>query len=122
MENYISLILNAILGGGFLVTFVTLRSTRKKASAEAKGSELDNIQEAIGIWREMAENLRKELAESRAENDVMAHEMRKEIEALRKAVAKLTTVNNKMLKLLDKITPENIDSMIKQIKQIHDEN
>lgn len=119
--EYISLVLNAILGGGFLVTLITLRSTRKKASAEAKGSELDNVQEAIGIWREMAENLKKELSESRAENDVLQIEMRKEIEGLRKAISKLSTINNKMLKLLDKITPENIDSMIKQIKEIHNE-
>lgn len=120
--EYVSLVLNAILGGGFLVTLLTLRSTRKKAAYEAKGKELDNVQEAIGIWREMAENLRKELAESRAENDTLQHEMRKEIESLRKAVGRLSTINSKMVKLLDKITPENLEVMVKQIKELHNES
>jgi predicted nucleic acid-binding Zn-ribbon protein len=122
MEQYISLILNAILGGGFIASLVNLRSTKKKAASEAKSKELDNVQEAIGIWREMAEGLKKELEETRAENADFSSKMQKEIETLRKAVCRLTTVNNKMVKLLDKITPANLEEMVTQIKMIHDEN
>lgn len=120
--EYISFVLNAVLGGGFLVSLLTLRSTRKKAKAEAKANELDNVQEAITIWREMAANLKSELAQSRKENDALVNEMRKEIESLRRAVSRLTTVNNKMLKLLDKITPDNLETMVEQIKELHNEN
>lgn len=114
----ISLVLNAVLGGGLLVTLFTLRSTRKKASEEAKASELDNVQDAIAIWRETAETLQKELEQSRERHQ----SVQKEIESLRRAVTRLTSVNNKMVKLLDKITPENLDSMVEQIKKIHNEN
>lgn len=114
----VSLILNLVLSGGLIGTLVTLKSTKKKAGAEAKASELDNVQEAITIWREMAENLRKELAASHENYE----EMSRQVESLRRAVSRLTTVNNKMVKLLDKITPENLDSMVEQIKQIHNEN
>ncbi len=118
----VSLILNLVLGGGLIGSLVTLRAKKKKASAEAKASELDNVQEAITIWREMAENLRKELEASRKENELVTEQMRKEVESLRRAVSRLTSVNNKMVKLLDKITPENLDSMVEQIKKIHNEN
>ncbi len=118
----VSLILNAILGGSLVVTLVTLRSTKKKASAEAKASELDNVQEAISIWREMAENLKKELEESRGENELLAEKMHREMETLRKAVARLTNINNKIVRLLDKITPENLEEMVRHIKTIHNED
>ncbi len=114
-SQIISLLLNAILGGSLIVTLVTLRATKNKANAEAKGSELDNVQEAITIWREMAENLKKELESSR-ENYT---EMNKQVESLKRAVSRLTNVNNKMVILLDKITPENLDIMVQQIKEIH---
>ncbi len=117
----LSLVLNALLGGSLIVTLVTIRPTRKKAFAEAKASELDNVQEVIGIWRQAVENLKVELADSRQKNEAMNASMQKEIESLRKAVARLTTINNRMVKLLDKITPENLDSMVEQIKKIHDE-
>jgi len=114
--------LNAILGGSLLVTLFTLRSTRKKANSEAKAKELDNVQEAITIWRNMAENLKKELEDSRQKYYDTNAKMQKEVEGLRRAVSRLTTVNNKMVKLLDKITPENLDSMVEQIKKIHNES
>lgn len=114
----LSLILNGLLGSGFVITLFTLRPIKRKAKADATGSELDNVQEAITIWREMAEKMHKELEEAKERNEKMF----KELESLRRAVSRLTTVNNKMVKLLDKITPENLDSMIEQIKQIHNEN
>ncbi len=114
----VSLLLNLILGGGLISSLVTLRSTKKKASYEAKASELDNVQEAITIWREMAENLRRELMASHNSYDEMA----KQVESLRRAVTRLTTVNTKMVKLLDKITPDNLETMVEQIKLIHNEN
>ncbi len=125
----VSIILNAVLGGGFLITLITIRSAKKKANAEAqateagaKSTELDNVQDAITIWREMAESLKQELANERLESNKVINEMRTEIESLGRAVKKLNSINNKMVKLLDKITPENLESMVEQIKKIHDEN
>lgn len=48
MEWYdvISLVLNLVLGGGLLVTLLTLRSQRKLADEQAKGAELDNDSKA----------------------------------------------------------------------------
>ena len=47
MLNLISLILNALLTSGMVVTLFTLRSTRKKAKAEAKSAEIDNAQRLV---------------------------------------------------------------------------
>ena len=111
----ISLVLNLVLGSGFLVTFVTLKATKKKAEAEAKTSELDNVQEAVKIWREMAENLKAELDNNRSNQKDMVSQ----IETLRNEVQRLTAINNKIVLLLNKITPDNLDLMIEQIKTIH---
>lgn len=113
----ISLILNLLLSGGLIITLVTLKSTRQKAFAEAKASEIDNIQEVIGIWKTAVTDLRKELEEARA----LREQQQKEIENLRRAVGRLTSVNGKILKLLDKITHENLDDMVEQIKRMSDE-
>jgi len=47
MLQIISLILNALLTSGFLVTLFTLRSSRKKASAEARSAEIDNAEKLV---------------------------------------------------------------------------
>ena len=54
----ISLVLNLALGGGLIVSLATLKSQKRKgeaeadkANAEVKTTELDNVQEAIKIWR-----------------------------------------------------------------------
>jgi predicted nucleic acid-binding Zn-ribbon protein len=119
--EYVSMILNALLGGSLIVTLVTLRPARRKANAEAKASDLDNIQEIIGIWKKAVEDLKVELAETRERHESLNESMQRELEGLRRAVARLTNVNNRMVKLLDKITPENLEAMVEQIKQIHNE-
>lgn len=80
-KELISLILNIVFGGGFLVTIVTLRSERKKAMAKAKDAELDTIEKANKILLDsIVTPLRKELTD-----------VRKEISRLRKAINKANT-------------------------------
>jgi len=56
MEGWVETILTGVFGaggGGFFGWFFT----RKKSNADAKGSELENVEHAIKIWRETAEKL-----------------------------------------------------------------
>lgn len=115
----ISLILNLVLGGGLFITLVTLKSVKqeaaanaKKAEAEAakadaatKASELDNVEGAIKVWRDLAQDM--------ADRHV---EMIKQVEELRKEVNRLRLINNKIMRLLDRITPENMNQMVEKIK------
>ncbi|HAQ21111.1 MAG TPA: hypothetical protein DCR40_18040 [Prolixibacteraceae bacterium] len=120
MSNYISLALNLIFGSGFIISLITLRSQQKKAGSEAKGAEataesteLDNVEKAIKIWREMAENLKAELTVSNEKYDAVA----KKVEGLRKDVQKLNYTNQKILKLLDKISHDNLETTVAEIKE-----
>ena len=123
MNEVIITIITALLTGGFS-SLITVRFSRQKAKAEAvlaessvKTSELDNVQEAVKIWREMAESLKSELNQSRDDYKNITSE----IESLRKEIAHLTCINSKIMKLLDKITPENLEKMVEQIKkEIHE--
>lgn len=130
MSEIILAVISALAGGG-LSSVLFLRITRqkvaaeakqaevgvKKADAEADASELDNVQIAIKIWREMAESLQVELEKSRANYT----QVTTEIACLREQVKRLTSINSKILKLLDKLTPENLEKMVEQIKkEIHE--
>lgn len=81
MWKFISLVLNLILGGGFIGTVATLKSERKKQEANAKLSELTTIEKGTEILMEnIVSPLRKEL-----------NAVRKEITRLRKAIDKANT-------------------------------
>lgn len=115
----ISIILNGLFAGGFFIQFVTIRSLRVKAKAEAEAAtantdslELDNVNKAIKIWRDMAESFKMELIESRKNNvDFFL-----QVEGFRKEVARLNCTSNKILKLLNLINVENLEKIVEQIK------
>lgn len=116
----ISMGLNLLLGGGFLVTLATLRSQKVRAKAEAKGAsasaesqELDNVEKAIRIWREMAESLKAELQDLLDKHE----QVTRQVQELKRAVDRLNTTNTKILKLLDKIQPDNYEKMVAAIKE-----
>lgn len=119
------------VGSGYgLYGLVTVKSQQRKAEAEAnkvreevKTNELDNVQEAIKIWREMAESLKAERDEYKQSYlEVQKHnaDMADQLEAIRKELTRLTNINSKMVKLLDKITPENLSEMVDTIKKLHE--
>jgi chromosome segregation ATPase len=122
ISQIIVLLSGGALGGG-AITFFTMRAQRKKANAEAQtaeasadSAELDNVEKAIKIWREMAETLKTELQESR---DKYA-DVTKQVQDLKRTVDKLNMTNTKILKLLEKISPDNIEEPVEQIKkEIH---
>lgn len=137
MKESIVIALISLLGGGGFTYLFTIRATRKKVTAEAnktqeeanktksdvKTSELDNVQEAIAIWRGIAEDMKIERDEYKAAFlEVSAHNtnMAEQMASIRKELAKLSATNNKMVKLLDKITPDNLNEMVDKIKKCHE--
>ena len=114
----ISLILNLVLGGGLFVTLATLRSVKseaasnaKKAAATAQASEIENVEAVITLWRK--------LAESMAEKQ---EDLTTQVEELHTEVRRLKNATNRVARLLDRITPENMSEMVDAIKkEIDDE-
>lgn len=102
----ISLVLNLLLSGGLVVTLVTLKSAQKKAAAEAKKSEIENVDSVAKMWRELAEKMQQQYAE-----------VNEQVDKLAKEVNRLRTINSKIVRLLDRITPENLSDMIEKIKK-----
>ena len=99
MEGWVETIVTAIGGaggGGFFGWFFT----RKKSNADAKGSELENVEHAIKIWRETAEKL-----------SARVDELSKEIDELR---ADLVTVHRENKQLKDYLYKRGIDFSIIQ--------
>ena len=109
----ISLVLNLLLGGGLLVTLATLKSTRLKAASEAKASEaqakaseIGNVDSVAKMWREFAEEMKEQL-----------DSMNRQVNILTKEVNRLRAINSKIVVLLDRITPENLVDMVEKIKK-----
>lgn len=74
-----SIVLNALLGGSLLVTIVTIKSTRRKANAEARAAEEDNDAKAAQTLSEfIVKPLKKEL-----------NGLRKDVNRLQKAIDKI---------------------------------
>lgn len=116
----ISVILNFLFAGGLFVTLVTLKSVKQEASGKAKKTiaeadremaavrrdELQNFDTAIEMWRNMSVNMNKQLEETM-----------KEVQSLTREVNRLRLINNRIVRLLDKITPENLQTTVDKIKQ-----
>lgn len=78
-EEIIRLIIEALLGGSLIVTLVTLRHTKKKASEEARSIELDNNKKLLDGFNEyIVEPLKKEV-----------NGLRKDIRMLNRAIDKI---------------------------------
>jgi len=116
----VSTAINILLGGGFIYSVITIRSQKMKAKAEAKGAlaqsestELDNVEKAIKIWREMAESLKTELREARSDYERVVLE----VDDLKRAVKCLNATNRKVLKLLTEMSHENYKEVAQVIQR-----
>ena len=64
----ISIVLNAVLGGGFIITLVTMKGKHRESLADAKQKELSNISLEMDIlFKSVVSPLKSELNEVRLE-------------------------------------------------------
>lgn len=117
--EWVSLILNVLFGGGLFLSLVTLKSVKKeagskaeKAAAEARADEIKNVESAIKIWRSIAEDMNAKYNDMSEKCDALS----KSVENLSTEVTRLRLSNNRIIKLLDKITPENLEHVVAEIK------
>jgi predicted RNase H-like nuclease (RuvC/YqgF family) len=60
---------------GALSSFVTYIIARRKTVAEAQSSEIDNVQKAIAVWRELAQSLEAKVDKLIEENTLLKQEV-----------------------------------------------
>lgn len=70
---------------GFSGAFSGWIFARRKNKLEADSNEIDNLDKAVAVWRTIAEDLKRENAEKRAQEK----ELRDEISELRQRVSDL---------------------------------
>ena len=139
--EYISVIINFILGGGLIILF-TLKPTLRKANAEAnnsvmavesseadvEGKRIANVSASLDIWQKSAEmsEKRAEAAEQRAdaaEQRACAiadkyDKLAEEVSLLRNEVKQLTSTNKRIIKILDSINHDNLEQKKQEAKDI----
>lgn len=95
MPEWLRIVIEALLGGGLLVTLLTLRATRRKAMAEAAGVERDNQSKDMNLGKQyvdaftknIVEPLKEELATLKQE----VSNLKEEVKELKDAVQKANT-------------------------------
>lgn len=134
----ISLILNFILGGGVLV-FVTIKATKKKADGEASQSvaqakvieaqaesqQIDNTAKLVELWEKQYEALEQRLNAKDEQNKLLGdkvQELSTKVGDLTKEVANWRKLTKRMVDLIDKVTPDNLEETKQTIKKLHDES
>lgn len=103
------LIMTVAVGAGatFFASLITWFFARRKTNADAKGAELDNVNKAVAIWREMAEALEKRLDEANIESQKSREEnenLRLEVSEIKRQVKILLCENQKLKNMVNKIT------------------
>ncbi len=118
MIEIISLIANAVLGSGLIVTLITFRSTARKAKTETYKSEIDLVTTSVASMIDsqktlMAHNqeLIGELTKSRRENDQLGQK----IDELEKKLKSIIDTNRQIIKLLSKFNVS--EEVLKTLKE-----
>jgi|GEM_PF-3956765 len=91
-------LLAGLVGGGWY--------SKKKALADAEGSELDNLKEIIVTWKESYNDLKQQREEfNKLSIDLQREniEMRQEISDLKQQVKKLQCENSELKKEIEKL-------------------
>lgn len=64
-----NILLIAVSSVSVVINLLLFKHSRKKAKADAYGSEINNAAKVIKIWRDLTEELRSEVAELKKEVD-----------------------------------------------------
>ncbi len=91
----------------FVTAVTTWAFSRKKYRAETKANELDNVDKAAKIWRELSEDLEKRLKED-------IRDLRNENTAIQKQFVSVLAENNAL--------KEQMTALQKQLKEARCEN
>lgn len=115
----ISLALNVLFGGGLWLSLVQIKQIREQKDEEIRRlkvdtkqvvvdierTEIQNIENLARMWREQAELLERKL-----------DAMQTKIDKLEGDLLKMNKLNNKIYKLLDKVSRENWEQLVEQVK------
>jgi gas vesicle protein len=71
--NFDDIIVPSLTGG--IASFITWLIGRKKENVEVQSSEITNTQEAIKIWREMAEDMSNKVKDLSDKVDLLTQEV-----------------------------------------------
>lgn len=129
--EWISLLISFIAGGGLYALF-TIGAKRRQANAEAaksevdvksievdlKGKELDQVEQAVKIWRESAEASEKRYNELYDKMVTEMSKMQQSMTDMETTIKKLTATNNQILKILKEINHDNLEQKKQEAKDI----
>jgi septal ring factor EnvC (AmiA/AmiB activator) len=117
----ISLILNLVLGGGFLVTIVTLKQTKQKAQLDIQegnvrliNTSVKDMLASINSLTEQNNELVERLIRSERTNKCFA----KKITVLEKKLQSFIVISEQLIRVFEKVSPQMLEKEISELKEL----
>lgn len=101
---------------GIVAFLLGMRRTR----AEVKKTEIEALKGALEIWQKTVDELRLEIEQLKGNNAVLQGEiisLRDDNGKLRCEISRLRYLNNRIIKLIENLTPHNFEQVTQEIKQ-----
>jgi predicted nucleic acid-binding Zn-ribbon protein len=86
--------------GGIVLAFVTYFLGKKKQTVDIQNTELDNVDKAVRIWRQLAQDMQHEMEQWKA----LATKLQDELETLKDEVHKLQDENARLTIELNRLS------------------
>lgn len=123
--SLISLLANLLLGGGLIVSLVTLKAQKKQAEASARQTEasaetteIENQKNIALGWREYAESAETRYNAMSALTQKEVALLREQVNKMEETIKKLTVTNNQIIKILKDINHDNLEQKKAEAKEI----
>lgn len=94
MEQYLPYV------GGIILALITFFLGKKKYLADTQKTELDSVDKAVKIWRELAQDMTREMEGWK----LLANKLQEEVDDLRGEIKKLVAENERLNMELDRLS------------------
>ena len=116
----ISLVLNVLFGGGLWLSLVQIKQIKEQKNEEIRRLKVDTKQVAVDTERAEIQNIESLARMWREQAELLEHKldaMQTKIDKLENDLLKMNKLNNKIYKLLDKVSRENWEQLVEQVKE-----
>lgn len=117
----VMLILNLVLGGGFIVTAVTLKQTRAKAETDVQKSNVELVNSSVNDLLESVRTLttqNNELVEKLVQAEKTNRIFQGKINRLEKKLESFITISEQLVRVFDKIKPPELEKEMVELKKL----
>lgn len=117
----VMLALNLLLGGGIIVTVITLRQVKQKAKTDVQRGNIDLVNNSIKDMLESVKALttqNNDLVDKLVSAERMNQHFQRKIVNLEKKLEAFITISEELVRVFDKMSPPYLENEISDLKNM----